>query len=119
MDTTVYILEWMEEYKTIGNHRRVYDRSNTPCSHPFMRFNNSGHQTWKINRTWTDKIYYLILIGDHLPDIILPFRIIDFLESRVNKPVLKIYQPFLLEAVFFFGEFQRSNEFLSSGSMRR
>jgi len=56
----------------------------------------------------------LLLIGDCLPDIILADPIVAIFESRVNDPVLKFYQPFLLAEVLFFSKPKRGNKFFCS-----
>jgi len=90
------------------------DRRDFSLFHPFMRLEQSVHQALKIIRLWTDKMNDLLLIGSRLPDIILTNAIIAVLESRINDPVLKRYQPFFPAEILFFRKLQRCNEFFSS-----
>jgi hypothetical protein len=67
-----------------------------------MGFDKTRHQDRQVIRLWTDEMYNLLLVGNCLPDVILAFPIITVFESRVNNPVLKLDQPFLLTEVLFF-----------------
>ena len=117
MDSSVSIFKRVQEYKTVGNRRCMDDRRNSSRFHPLMGFNQTCHQAGKVARLWTDEVYNLLLVSDRLPDVILAVPVIALFESRVNNPVLKLDQPFLLTEVLFFGKPQGSNKFFSSGDI--
>ena len=48
MDTSIAILERMEEYEPVGDRGRMDHRRNATCIHPLMRRDQSAHERIQI-----------------------------------------------------------------------
>jgi hypothetical protein len=80
MDPSVPVFKGVQDHKAVGDRRCVNDRRNVSGFHPFVGFEQAGHQAGNVFVLWADETYHLLFEGYCFPDVILDVTIIAFLN---------------------------------------